>query len=115
MKPIRISQLNAAQVAAVFKSERFCQLTDSQLAALHHRVDEMCGADHHGIDGAFAVRVGAQPRERVEDAGCDIFGGRCLDGASHRAAIDQDGVRVGSADIDSDPSHDANTDLKSRS
>lgn len=41
MKPIRISQLNAAQVEAVFKSERFCQLTDSQLAALHHRSQQL--------------------------------------------------------------------------
>lgn len=41
MKPIRISQLNAAQVEAVFNSELFCQLTDSQLAALHHRSQQL--------------------------------------------------------------------------
>lgn len=41
MKPIRISHLNAAQVDAVFKSELFCQLTDSQLAALHHRSQQL--------------------------------------------------------------------------
>jgi hypothetical protein len=86
-----------------------------QLTALHHRVDEMGGPDHHSVDVARAVRMGAQSRERVEDAGSDIFRGRRLDGAAYRPAIDQDGVRVGSPDIDSDPSHDANTDLKSRS
>lgn len=41
MKPFRISQLNAAQVEAVFKSDRFSLLTDSQLVALHHRSEQL--------------------------------------------------------------------------
>lgn len=41
MKPFRISQLNAAQVEAVFKSDRFSLLTDGQLAALHHRSEQL--------------------------------------------------------------------------
>jgi hypothetical protein len=41
MKAKRISHLTAEQVAAVFKSERFCQLTDGQLAALHHRAEQL--------------------------------------------------------------------------
>jgi Flp pilus assembly protein TadB len=41
MKAQRISHLTAEQVAAVFKSERFCLLTDSQLAALHHRAEQL--------------------------------------------------------------------------
>lgn len=46
MKPFRISQLNAAQVEAVFKSDRFCQLTDSQLVALHHRSEQLQALGH---------------------------------------------------------------------
>jgi Flp pilus assembly protein TadB len=41
MKAQRISHLTAEQVAAVFKSERFCQLTDGQLAALHQRAEQL--------------------------------------------------------------------------
>lgn len=41
MKPFRISELNAAQVEAVFKSDRFSLLTDSQLVALHHRSEQL--------------------------------------------------------------------------
>lgn len=37
----RISQLSNAQVQAVFSSEAFCQLTDSQLAALHRRAEQL--------------------------------------------------------------------------
>lgn len=41
MKPFRISKLNAAQVEAVFKSDRFSLLTDGQLVALHHRSEQL--------------------------------------------------------------------------
>ena len=41
MGQLRISQLSEAQVAAVFRSERFCQLTDRQVAALHHRAEQL--------------------------------------------------------------------------
>jgi Asp/Glu/hydantoin racemase len=37
----RISQLTATQLDAVFHSDRFCLLTDSQLAALHHRSEQL--------------------------------------------------------------------------
>lgn len=46
MKPFRISQLNAAQVEAVFKSDRFSLLTDSQLVALHHRSEQLQALAH---------------------------------------------------------------------
>lgn len=46
MKPFRISQLNAAQVEAVFRSDLFCQLTDSQLVALHHRSEQLQALGH---------------------------------------------------------------------
>jgi Flp pilus assembly protein TadB len=46
MKAQRISQLSADQVAAVFGSERFCQLTDGQLAALHHRAEQLQAQRH---------------------------------------------------------------------
>lgn len=38
---LRINQLSHAQVAAVFRSEQFCQLTDRQMAALHHRGEQL--------------------------------------------------------------------------
>jgi hypothetical protein len=41
MAQLRISQLSAAQVAAVFGSEQFSQLTDGQVAALHHRAEQL--------------------------------------------------------------------------
>lgn len=37
----RISQLTAAQVQTVFSSDRFHQLTDGQLVALHHRREQL--------------------------------------------------------------------------
>ncbi|MCX5927338.1 MAG: hypothetical protein NTZ23_08510 [Cyanobium sp. LacPavin_0920_WC12_MAG_63_22] len=40
-RQLRISHLSAAQVAAVFRNERFGQLTESQLAALHHRSEQL--------------------------------------------------------------------------
>jgi hypothetical protein len=46
MKPFRISELNAAQVEAVFKSDRFSLLTDSQLVALHHRSEQLQALAH---------------------------------------------------------------------
>lgn len=47
MKPLRISHLTAEQVQAVFKNERFCQLTDDQLAALHHRAEQLQAQQRH--------------------------------------------------------------------
>lgn len=41
MKTQRISHLTAEQVHAVFSSDRFLDLTDSQLAALHHRSEQL--------------------------------------------------------------------------
>lgn len=41
MKAKRISQLSAGQLAAVFAHDRFGQLTDGQLAALHHRSERL--------------------------------------------------------------------------
>lgn len=41
VRTFRISQLSAAQVQAVFSSEAFCRLTDDQLAALHHRAEQL--------------------------------------------------------------------------
>jgi hypothetical protein len=41
MKPQRISHLNAKQLQAVFNSDRFLELTDAQLVALHHRSEQL--------------------------------------------------------------------------
>lgn len=41
MKCHRISELTATQVDAVFRSDLFCLLTDSQLAALHYRDEQL--------------------------------------------------------------------------
>jgi hypothetical protein len=46
MKPMRISQLSADQVDAVFRSDLFCQLTDGQVAALHHRLEQLKAQQH---------------------------------------------------------------------
>jgi hypothetical protein len=41
MKLQRISHLNAQQLQAVFNSDRFLELSDAQLAALHHRSEQL--------------------------------------------------------------------------
>ena len=43
---LRISQLTPAQVDAVFRSDRFCELSDAQLAALHHRFEQLKALRH---------------------------------------------------------------------
>ena len=48
MKHQRISQLTAAQVQAAFSSDRFLELTDDQLAALHHRREQLLADQHQG-------------------------------------------------------------------
>ena len=91
------------------------------MPALHNGIDEMRGADHHAIDllrravGALQYAGRAELLQRVEDAGSHVLAGRRLDRAYDLAVLDQDGVGVGAADIDTDSSHDANTLLKSRS
>lgn len=46
MNTLRISQLTAEQVRAVFSSPLFCQLTDRQLAALHRRDEQLKALQH---------------------------------------------------------------------
>jgi hypothetical protein len=47
VKPLRISHLTAAQVEAVFNNVAFCQLTDGQLVALHHRAEQLQAQQRH--------------------------------------------------------------------
>ena len=61
---------------------------------------------------------GAQIAQRPGDAAGDVRGGRALDGMAHHAVLDNDGIRVGPADVDADAHHrpaSANTERKSRS
>jgi hypothetical protein len=48
MKHQRISQLTAEQVQAAFSSDRFLELTDDQLVALHHRSEQLQAQQHQG-------------------------------------------------------------------
>ena len=87
-----------------------------EMAALHDRIDEMRRADHHAVDALVLQRTGrTEVPERVQDTRGDVLAGRGLDGPHDLAVLDQNGVRVGAADIDADTSHDENTLLKSRS
>jgi hypothetical protein len=80
-----------------------------QPAALNHGIDEMRGADHHGVNRSSAHDPrGGEALERIENAACNVGRRRRLDGASDSALLDQHRVRVRPADIDADAPH-ANT------
>ena len=66
MRELRISSLSAEQMDAVFRSELFCQLTDSQLAALHARFEE--------VGSAVARREQERKRRRLTVIGCVCAG-----------------------------------------
>ena len=74
-----------------------------EVPPLHHRIDEMGGADHH--------RLGIRPArrrhrlQRAPHAGQHILGGRGLGGEDHARAIQQHRIGVGAADIDADTPH----------
>jgi len=46
MGQLRISQLSREQIEAVFRSERFCELSSDQLSALHHRSEQLRTLQH---------------------------------------------------------------------
>jgi hypothetical protein len=86
-----------------------------QMAPLHDGVDEMRGADHEGIDARSEIGDRLQRLKRGDNAARHV-GRRCrLDALDNLAVGEQDGIGIGSADINSDTFHDWNTELKSRS
>ncbi len=77
-----------------------------QMPALHHRIDEMRCADHNRIHRQTRRGIGAQRLQGVEDAGSHIHRRGALDGENHLVAIEQHGVGIGAADVNSNASHD---------
>jgi len=79
-----------------------------QMVALHHGIGEMRGADHHRFDppqGRTAGGRGDQINQRLAHAVRDIDGGRPLQRGEHLAALEQNGIAIGAADVDSDAAH----------
>ncbi|MND60880.1 hypothetical protein D3C80_521190 [compost metagenome] len=87
-----------------------------QTRTLDDGIGKMGRADHHGVDRRGAGRLrGDDVTDGVDDALHHIRGGGKLDGRDDFLAIDEHGIRICAADVNSDPLHAANTDLKSRS
>lgn len=75
----------------------------------------MGGADHHRIN--WPVRRADMACHMSEGrlyAGQNILRRRNLDGGNNRVSIDQNGIRIGAANVNTDAFH-GNTDLKSMS
>ena len=86
-----------------------------QPGALHHRIGEMGGADHHRVNRAIRrADMASHMGKRRLDAGQDVLRGRNLDGGDNGVSIDQNGIRIGAANVNTDAFHE-NTDLKSMS
>jgi hypothetical protein len=72
----------------------------------------MSGTDHDPIDWLARSRTGReQPRQRIEDPARDIGCGRSFDCSNYLPILDQDRIRVGTANVDSDAPHQAKTGL----
>ncbi|MNE07282.1 hypothetical protein D3C87_1169200 [compost metagenome] len=75
----------------------------------------MGGADHDRIDRAICrADMARHVSEGRLHAGQDILRGRNLDRGNDGVSIDQNGIRIGAANVNTDAFH-GNTDLKSMS
>ena len=71
--------------------------------ALHNGIREMRGADHQGLDLAVGGPPVLQDRfERADNSAADIGRGLRLVPAQDLESVHQDGVGIGSTDIDTD-------------
>ena len=86
-----------------------------QMTPLHHGIDEMRRADHQRIDARSEIGDRLQRLERRDDAAGHVGRRRGLDALNDLAVGKQDGIGIGTANVDSDTLHDWNTELKSRS
>ena len=65
----------------------------------------MRGSDHHRVDRPTRGGIGAQRLQRVENAGCHILRGGTFDSENHLVAIQQHGVGISAAHVNSNASH----------